>query len=41
MEKTKSAAQALKDQLFLSRKHGGLQMSDAELAAARDYCEGL
>ena len=40
MEKTKSAAQALKDQLFLSRKHGGLQMSDAELAAAQDYCEG-
>lgn len=40
MEKTKSAAQALKDQLFLSRKHGGLQMSDEELAAAQDYCEG-
>jgi len=39
MEKTKSAAQALKDQLFLTRKHGGLQLSEAELSAAQDYCE--
>ena len=39
MEKTKSEAQKLKEELFLSRKHGGLLLSEEELSAAQDYCE--
>ncbi len=39
MSKEKSAASLLKEQLFMERKHAGMLMSDAEIAACDDFCE--
>lgn len=39
MSKEKSAAALLKEQLFMERKHAGMLMSDAEIAACDDFCE--
>lgn len=40
MSKEKSAAELLKDELCLEKKHFVSQMSDEELKKADDYCEG-
>ncbi|MBQ3161775.1 MAG: aminopeptidase [Oscillospiraceae bacterium] len=39
MSKEKSAAALLKEKLFMDRKHAGLIMNDAEIAACDDFCE--
>lgn len=40
MSNEKSAAELLKDELCLEKKHFSSQMSDEELKKADDYCEG-
>ncbi|MBP1561586.1 MAG: aminopeptidase [Oscillospiraceae bacterium] len=39
MSKEKSAAELLKEQLFMKKKHAALVMTDAEIAACDDFCE--
>lgn len=39
-EETKSAAKALKEQLCYQPKHGGLSLSEEQLAICDNYCEG-
>ncbi len=39
MSKEKSAAELLKEKLFMERKHAGLVMSESEIAACDDFCE--
>lgn len=39
MSKEKSAAELLKEELFMKKKHAGLIMTDAQLAECDDFCE--
>lgn len=39
MSKEKSAAELLKEKLFMRKKHAGLIMTDAQLAECDDFCE--
>ncbi|MEG0692407.1 MAG: aminopeptidase, partial [Oscillospiraceae bacterium] len=40
MEKTKSAGQKLQEELLINRKNGGMILSDSEIKAVEEYCEG-
>lgn len=39
MSKEKSAAELLKEKLFMQKKHGGLLMSEQQIAECDDFCE--
>ncbi|MCH5350067.1 MAG: aminopeptidase, partial [Oscillospiraceae bacterium] len=39
MSKEKSAAELLKEQLFMKKKHAGLIMTDEQIAECDDFCE--
>lgn len=39
MSKEKSQAEILKEKLFMQKKHAGLLMTDADIAACDDFCE--
>ncbi|MCM1330651.1 MAG: aminopeptidase, partial [Ruminococcus sp.] len=39
MSKEKSAAELLKEKLFMQKKHGGLIMSEQQIAECDDFCE--
>ncbi len=39
MSKEKSAAELLKEKLFMQKKHAGLLMTEQQIAECDDFCE--